>query len=98
MASTSGPGRQQPAVTERAEDPGVVGRGGTQLEELPFGGGDGVVEQFAQFVGEAVELLGGRGAAVGGTGRRRSLPSAPASGAAAPAALRRRPRAAAPEP
>ena len=32
--------RQQPAVAEGAEDPGVVGGGGTQLEELPLGGGD----------------------------------------------------------
>ena len=35
-----GAGRQQPAVAERAEDAGVVGGGGAQLEELPLGGGD----------------------------------------------------------
>ncbi|CAM5658167.1 hypothetical protein SVIOM342S_06169 [Streptomyces violaceorubidus] len=58
--------RQQTAVAERAEDAGVVGGGGAQLEQLAFGGGDGVVEQFAQFVGEAVEFLGGQRAVRGG--------------------------------
>lgn len=52
-------GRQEPAIAERAEDPGVVGGGRTQLEQLPLGGGDGVVEQVAQVVGEAVEFVGG---------------------------------------
>ncbi len=55
-----GAGRQQPALTERAEDAGVVGGGGAQVEEAAFGGGDGLVEQLAQFVGAAVELLGGQ--------------------------------------
>lgn len=67
-------GRQQPAVTERPEDPGVVGRGGPQVEEVPLGGRDPVVEQLAQLVGEAVEFLGGEGTfgegagGLGGTG------------------------------
>lgn len=54
------------AVAEGAEDAGVVGGGGAQLEELALGGGDGLVEHAAQFVGVPVELgdgerpLGGR--------------------------------------
>lgn len=60
-----GAGRQQSAVAEGAEDAGVVGGGGAQVEELPFGGGDGLVEQFPQFLGEVVELFGGEGAAGG---------------------------------
>ncbi len=68
--------RQQPAVAERAEDPGVVGRGGPQLEELPLGGGDAVVEELPQFVGEAVQLLGGEGRFVGvGFGVRAAPPA-----------------------
>ncbi len=74
-------GRQQPAVAERAEDAGVVGGCRTQLEELPLGGGDGVVEQFAQFVGEAVELLRreGASAAPGAPSARRAWSRALAS-------------------
>ena len=64
--------RQQPAVAERAEDPGVVGGGRAQVEQLPFGGGDGVVEQLAQLVGVAVELLGGRAVVGGAPGSRRA--------------------------
>lgn len=55
-------GRQQAPVAERPEDPRVVGRGGPQVEQLTLGGGDTVVEQFTQFVGEVVQLLGGEGA------------------------------------
>ncbi len=66
-------GRQQPAVTEGTEDAGVVGGGRTQVEQVPFGGRDGVVEEFAQLVGEAVEFLGVRvpSPTVRGPGRRR---------------------------
>ncbi len=46
-------GRQQSAVAEGAEDTGVVGGGGPQVEE------QALVEQLAQFVGALVELLGG---------------------------------------
>ncbi|WP_374222584.1 hypothetical protein [Streptomyces sp. MBT67] len=35
-----GAGRQQPALAEGAEDAGVVGGGGAQVEEAAFGGGD----------------------------------------------------------
>lgn len=70
--------RQQSAVAERAEDPGVVGGGGAQLEELAFGGGHRVVQQLPQFVGEAVEFLGRE--TTGGVGLRigalASLPGA----------------------
>ncbi len=61
-----GAGREESAVAECAEDAGVVGRGGAQVEELAFGGGDGLVEEVAQFVGVLVELLGREGA-LGGT-------------------------------
>ncbi|GAA3308244.1 hypothetical protein GCM10020295_69790 [Streptomyces cinereospinus] len=61
-------GRQQASVTERAQDAGVVGGGGAQLEQLAFGRGDGVVEQLAQLVGEAVEFLGGERALRAGAG------------------------------
>ncbi|WP_449474968.1 hypothetical protein [Streptomyces abikoensis] len=60
-----GAGRQQAAVTEGAEDAGVVGGGRAQVEQLPLGGGDALVEQLAQRVGVAVELLGGQGPAAG---------------------------------
>ncbi|GAA3073972.1 hypothetical protein GCM10020000_68680 [Streptomyces olivoverticillatus] len=62
-----GAGRQQAAVAEGAQDAGVVGGRGPQLEQLPLGRGHVVVEQLAQRVGVAVELLGGEGA-VGGRG------------------------------
>ena len=55
--------RQQPAVAERAEDAGVVGGGGAQVEELPLGGGDPLVEKVAQLVGVPVEFLGVSGPA-----------------------------------
>lgn len=57
-----GAGRQESAVAEGAEDPGVVGGRGAQLEELALGGGDSAVEQLAQFVGVLVQLLGREGA------------------------------------
>ncbi len=77
-------GRQQSAVAERAEDAGVVGGGGAQVEQVPFGGRHGVVEKRTQLVGEAVEFLGGEGSfgtwgAVGARSRRFS--GAPARGA-----------------
>lgn len=51
-----GAGRQQAAVAEGAEDAGVVGGGGAQVEELAFGGRDSAGQQFAQFVGAPVEV------------------------------------------
>ncbi|MEU0405258.1 hypothetical protein ABZ318_34600 [Streptomyces sp. NPDC006197] len=51
-----GAGRQQAAVAEGAEDAGVVGGGGAQLEEPALRGGDGLVEQAAQLIGVPVEL------------------------------------------
>ncbi|CAM5461609.1 hypothetical protein STENM223S_01688 [Streptomyces tendae] len=78
-----GAGGQQSAVAEGAEDAGVVGGGGAQVEEVAFGGGDGVVEEFAQLVGEAVEFLGAQPALRGRRRRRRgpcAVPVRPSGG------------------
>lgn len=73
--------RQQSAVTERAEDPRVVGGGGPQLEELPLGGGDPVVEELSEFVGVVVQLLGGEGDFTVGPGVRGRAATAPRASA-----------------
>lgn len=63
---------QQSAVAEGAEDAGVVGGGGAQVEEPAFGGGDALVEEFPQLVRVVVELLGREGPLVTGRLLRRA--------------------------
>ncbi|MGW1793512.1 hypothetical protein ACWCPV_31760, partial [Streptomyces tubercidicus] len=59
------PRRQQTAVAQRTEDPRVVGGGRAQVEQLPLGAGDALVQQLTQPVGVAVQLLGGQRAGRG---------------------------------
>ena len=71
-----GPRRQQPAVAERPEDAGVVGGGRTQVEELPFRGGDALVEELTQLVRVPVQLVGAERAS-GGLRTRRARGGGP---------------------
>ncbi len=62
-------GRQQAAVAECAEDAGVVGGGGAQFEQQPFGAADPLFQQGGERFGVAVQFLGGERPVVGAAGR-----------------------------